>query len=479
MKSRIGALLVSFGTFASLPLIGTLVARQQRPAHGRLSLSDFRDDMLIIEKIRRARITLIGNVALRVASVCFAVGLAGVILITPGDGAGPSTRVRNAQSKAVYLTPTPRPYTAVGVPLRTGTVTPTPLATDTTTPESTEPLPANVQTGGDQPSGPLHAPAGSIPENVNASPQFLVLHNQLEQSIDAYSASVGGVDVAIAVTDLQNGQTISVGGNVVHRTGCVINMFGLFAAVSEFQAGNASPASMAYSIKKGIGGSYPPEVKNFLQLIFGSYSDGVYRARDLMSSWGMSASYYDHIPYYGGEPYVPNILTPLETNAVFAKLWNGQLFDPYWTSYTIGVLRDSYWYVNYMIPGRLPSEATVAHKIGYYAEYDGWVNNDAAIVSFAGADGREKAYAITYMSQMANTEAIGANFASTLSRNVWDWMAAKYGLAGAPPTPTPQPTPVDTPTPAPTDTPSPSATPTASPTPEASATPPSTPPPTP
>src|SRR3989442_5986447 len=113
MKSRIGALLVSFGTFASLPLIGTLVPRQQRPAHGRLSLSDFRDDMLIIEKIRRARITLIGNVALRVTSVCFAVALAAVILITPGDGAGPSTRVRNAQSKIVYPTPTPRPYTAV------------------------------------------------------------------------------------------------------------------------------------------------------------------------------------------------------------------------------------------------------------------------------------------------------------------------------------------------------------------------------
>src|SRR5437899_1605383 len=126
MKSRIGALLVSFGTFATLSIVETLVVRQKRPAHGRLSLSDFRDDMLIIENIRKARITLIRNAGLRLASVCFAVGLAALILITPGDGAGPSTQVRNAQSKTVYPTRTPRPYTAVGVPRPTGIVTPTP-----------------------------------------------------------------------------------------------------------------------------------------------------------------------------------------------------------------------------------------------------------------------------------------------------------------------------------------------------------------
>jgi hypothetical protein len=202
----------------------------------------------------------------------------------------------------------------------------------------------------------------------------------------------------------------------------------------------------------------------------------------MMAGWGMSASFFDHIPYYGGSQPAPNILTALETNDVLTRLWHGQLFNQQWTSYTIGVLRDSFAYTNYIIPGRLPASAKVAHKIGYYADWDGWVNNDAGIVSFKAADGTEKAYAITYMSQMARSEKIGYSFGAKLSRDVWDWMVGKYGLFApappppppptAPPTapPTPEPTapPTPEPTPAPTPSPSPSPSPAASPSPTAS-----------
>ena len=312
-------------------------------------------------------------------------------------------------------------------------------------------------TGGDQTSSPLPQTSGNIPENVNASPDFLALRDQLESSIVDYDADVGGIDVAIAVTDLQNGETISVGGNVLHRTGCVINLFALLGAVNEFQAGNASPDGLGYSIKKGIGGSYPPEVKNFTQSIFGSYWEGTYYARSLMSSWGMTASYFDHIPFYGGEYPSPNILTALETNDILSKLWNEQLFNYDWTVYTLRVLRDSYSYVDYILPKRLPSEATVGHKIGYYADWDGWVNNDTGIVTFQGADGKQKAYAITYLSQLANSERDGYSFGARLSRDVWDWMVGKYGLWRPP---TPEPTPPPTPEPTPAPTPASSGTPT-------------------
>jgi len=340
--------------------------------------------------------------------------------------------------------------------------TPAPSASEAPPPAGT------ASNGGDQPAAPLPASYGGIPENVNASPEFLTLRNALERSIVSYDAEVGGIDVAVAVTDLQNGETISVGGNVLHRTGCVINMFALLGAVSEFQAGNASPSGLGYSIKKGIGGSYPPEVKNFTQAIFGSYWTGTYQARSLMASWGMTASFFDHIPYYGGEYPNPNILTALETNDILTRLWRGQLFDAQWTSYTIGVLRDSYWYVNYILPGRLPPEATVGHKIGFYADWDGWVNNDAGIVSFTAADGSEKAYVITYMSQVANTERQGYSFGAKLSRDVWDWMVGKYGLWSPVPEPTPQPTPEPTPAPTPSPSPEPSTTPTAPPSPSPS-----------
>ncbi len=422
-------------------------------------------------RLRMAAIQL-RRLALRAGLALSTLALGAIIVITPTDDASPEPR---GQVR------TPHPVTFVGVARpgptarSTSTTTPTPHPTTGPTSGPSTPPPGQVSTGGDQPApGPVAAAQSGIPENVNASPEFLALRETLSQSISAYNDQVGGIDVAIAVTDLQNGETISVEGNRAHRTGCTINMFALFAAVSEFQAGNASSGSVSYSITKGIGGSYPPEVKNFLQVIFGSHVSGVQRAREQMRSWGMNASYYDHVPYYGGEPYVPNILTALETNDVFTKLYRGQLFNQQWTDYTLATLRNIAWYVQYILPGKLPSQATVAHKIGYYADYDGWVNNDAGIVTFQGADGSEKAYAITYMSQMARTEQIGYSFGARLSRDVWDWMAAKYGL-WAPPTPVPTPAPTDTPLPtasptvaptlSPSPTPQPPATPTPGPTP--------------
>jgi Beta-lactamase enzyme family len=400
----------------------------------------------------------VGRVVSGVALVSATLGLGIVLIATASNGDSHGSQATNTLGSVRRTDRETYPGVTVVAEIDWSRSSPTAAPA----PETPAPSPQEG-TGGDQSSGPLPQTSGNIPENVNASPEFLALRDQLESSIQAYDAEVGGVDVAIAVTDLQNGETISVGGNVLHRTGCVINLFALLGAVNEFQAGNASPDGLGYSIKKGIGGSYPPEVKNFTQSIFGSYWDGTYHARSLMSSWGMTASYFDHIPYYGGESPSPNILTALETNDVLAKLWNEQLFDYEWTVYTLRVLRDSYSYVNYILPGRLPSGATVGHKIGYYADWDGWVNNDVGIVTFQGADGVQKAYAITYFSQLANSERIGYSFGAKLSRDVWDWMVGKYGLWTPPPPPTPEPTPEPTPSPTLSPTPEPTVTPTASP----------------
>ncbi len=360
---------------------------------------------------------------------------------------------------------------------------------ETPVPGSAGPDGSSPAAGGDQPIGP-EAPSSvaGMPENVGASPQLLALKDVLAQEIAAYGAQVGGIEVGIAVTDLQTGQTISVNGNAVQRTGCSINMFALFAAVGEFQAGRANPSDVAYNIEYGIGGSYPPQVKQFLQSVFGTHAVGVTKAQEMMDSWGMEASLFDHVPYYG-DGTQNNLLTALETNSVLTKLYQGELFEPEWTQYTLERLRNIRSYVNYMLPGQLPSSATVAHKIGYYWDWDGWVNNDVGIVTFTGADGQEKAYAITYLSQKARTEYIGYSFGARLSRVVWDWFEATYKLGTEPPalppplpatqpptaeptpTPPPAPTPEPTPTPSPAPTPAPTASPTPTPTPSPTPTP--------
>lgn len=363
-------------------------------------------------------------------------------------------------------------------PRRTATSSPAPVTTPT--PDTETP-----QTGGDQPSGPLPDAQGNIPENVNLSPEMTQLRDTLAAMIAEYKKTVPSIDVGVAVTDLVTLETVSIEGNDVHKTGCVINLFALLAAVDVFEAGQSSPYGQEYSIKKGIGGSYPPEVRNFLSRTFGNYLDGVQHARDLMSSWGLKIATYDHVPYYGSSDNPPpNIVTPLEVNSVLTRLYYGQLFNAEWTGYTVGVLNDSYSYVDYILPKYLPYNATVGHKIGYFWDYDGWVNNDVGIVTFTGADGQTKAYAISYFSQFAPSEYAGYSFGARISLAVWNFMAPRYGIAGqpaitfapppppvtAPPQPTdaPQPTPATTVTPpTKTPTPTPAATPSPAPSPSA------------
>jgi hypothetical protein len=345
------------------------------------------------------------------------------------------------------------------------------------------PVPGDVAIGGDQPTGPADVGGGTRPENSGSDADLLLLRDDLQKTITAYQSQVGGIDVAVAVTDLQTGETISIGGNSPQRTGCTINMFALLAVVNRFQSGQANPASVSANIASGIGGSFPPQVRVFLESVYGSYDVGLNRAREMMAEWGMEVSDFDHVPYYGGSDPAPNILTPLETNDILVRLWRGELFDEEWTAYTLTKLREIASYVNYILPGQLPSSATVAHKIGYYWDFDGWVNNDAGIITFTGEDGEEKAY---------GTERIGYSFGAKVSRDVWDWFAAKYGAENnaAPPwsplptyepvvtvAPTPSPVPSSTPTPEPSSTPqasvapSPTATPSPQATPEITATP--------
>src|SRR3990170_1199312 len=447
------------------------VRRQVRPERARTRL-------LADEKTKRIGIRHLGLAAAAAAalavmggSLALALGALGEEQPTPGrapiaavGGVGAGAPADTVDVVASF-TPTPEP----GLEGTAGAVL-----------ESNPPAASDA---GDQPAGPQSPLAGAArPENANASPQFLALRDALASEIAEYQVQVGSIDVAVAVTDLQTAETISVGGNDVHKTGCTINLFALLATVGEFEAGRGDPASVAYNIRVGIGGSYPPQVKQFLQKVFPSYEAGVARAQEMMRSWGMVVSEFHQVPYYPTGTQI-NALTAVETNLALTKLYRGEMFSPEWTTYTLAKLREVNAGLNYILPGRLPSSASVAHKIGYYSDRDGWVNNDAGIVTFTGSDGQQKAYAITYLSQKARTEYTGYSFGARLSRIAWDWFEATYRLGAEPPPPPPPlpppppppaptaPPPVGTPAPEPPPPPPPTPQPTPSPTPGVSPTP--------
>ncbi len=58
------------------------------------------------------------------------------------------------------------------------------------------------------------------------------LQSRLQQRVDA-----SGIDAAVAVTDLQTGETVSVNGDEPHLTGCTINFFVLLQVVRDLEAG--------------------------------------------------------------------------------------------------------------------------------------------------------------------------------------------------------------------------------------------------
>jgi YVTN family beta-propeller protein len=253
-----------------------------------------------------------------------------------------------------------------------------------------------------------------------ASEEFLALRAVLEDRVRNYYG-----DVAICVADLQTGEQICANGDAPHRAGCTINMFSLFVAMEEFMAGRARPEDWAYWIKIGIGHSSPPEVAVFIQGLKGSLEEGARRGNELMQSWGMRDSVFAHLPGYPGQDGRPNILTARETNMILAKLYRGELFSTEWTAYAIDRLLDIKPGLNYVLPLFLPPGTRVAHKIGYYQGWDGWVYNDVGIVMMTQGD-EQIAYAISYLSQAMPTEYAAYIFGAQLSKIVYDWFEVRY-----------------------------------------------------
>jgi len=259
--------------------------------------------------------------------------------------------------------------------------------TYTFTPAQEEPTQTPTQTYVPLTSTPILPAPTEIP--IHSISDFLELENQLTEKVRRYENELG-MNLAIAVTDLQTRVTISVDGREPHRPGCTTNQFAVYAVVEEFQKGNASPDEMGWYIRNSVDHSNPASTAAFLAHYFGSREEGERRVQQWMDENGVEGL-YDHVPtFFDG---TNNMLMAEETNEVLERLYLGELFNDEWTAYTMDVL--TYNNFLYAIPSGVDADATVAHKIGYHWDVDGWVHNDAGIVMFPGDDGTQKAFVIS------------------------------------------------------------------------------------
>src|SRR3989344_924952 len=105
------------------------------------------------------------------------------------------------------------------------------------------------------------------------------LQRSLERKVRSYEQDLG-MNIAIAVTDLQTRKTISVDGREPHRPGCTINLLPVLTVAEEFQKGTLNKDEMDWYIRNSVAYSNPASTGVFLSHYFGSEEEGVRRVQD-------------------------------------------------------------------------------------------------------------------------------------------------------------------------------------------------------
>ncbi len=266
-------------------------------------------------------------------------------------------------------------------------------------------------------------PTGFFKENHPPDAGMATLQQQLAEEIEASS-----FDAAVAVTDLQTGQTIAVNGDQPRLPGCSANFFVLLRAVMDLQEGRYPESWVGDLISSTIYSSNPVTARDVLKISAnGDVAAGVRSVNELYALLGMKGSLYDHLPAYGFEYSLmgtSNLLTANDVNRALRALWEERVVSPEWRDYLLTKMTDVKPGLQYLIPAGVAADAVVSHKNGFFWE-SGWVDNDIGIVRFT-RNGRTYAYAISFFTQWVPTKYADIPLGQTVSSLVWQYFEAKY-----------------------------------------------------
>ena len=247
------------------------------------------------------------------------------------------------------------------------------------------------------------------------------LQAQLQAAVDR-----SGLDVTVAITDLQTGETISVRGDEPRLAACSINLLVLIQAALDMNSGLIPVDIGEDLIERTIYGSNPITARELLFLSgSGDLWAGMKKVNELAKRLGGNIL-YDHPPAFPHETLTgsENILTAKNTNAVLAALWNQQILTPEWTDYLLEKLIGVKPGLQYLIPAGV-GEAVVSHKNGFVWTALGWIDNDLGVVSFQ-AGGQTYAYAISYFASWVPEEYGDIALGQRISSLAWSYFKSLY-----------------------------------------------------
>jgi len=207
-------------------------------------------------------------------------------------------------------------------------------------------------------------------EKVPVAADLVELKDRLAGEIDAHEGQT-----AVAVTDVKTGEMIDVNGDRIQLTGCVANLFCALTVIEYIRRGLITKEEVEYDLTTMVRHSSPSHATPLLnQLGNGDVEKALIIINDLMRSWGLEKSIYANPPALDDcyeDCRRPNEATANEINQILVKIAKNELFpaDQNFDAnqYAIWVMSNNKPGLNFMIPWEIPqSEATVAHKVGWY-----------------------------------------------------------------------------------------------------------------
>jgi beta-lactamase class A len=346
---------------------------------------------------RRTFILVVGLVLVVTALVAIGLSLAiedGPTPVAPDPTATP------CEPTALPPTATPSPP-----PTFTPTRPPTSTAIPTATPTATATLPP-------------------IPEQPPQA--FLDLEERLARSIAAHPAPA---ELAIAVTDLQTGHTIDVGGDRPHYSACVMNMFVIIEATRMVQDGELAMAEIERLVRVTTWSSNAATAYQLYGIVGGgSHVAGVERVAALLEELGMDDAIINHPPGYPAASRgvdTNNWLTARGTNRALELLYHNEILDPAHTAFVLSAMSEVKPGLNYATAASVPPGVVVSHKNGFFPSDVGYIDNDVGIVRFWRGE-QEYAYAVSFFSQYNPIKYSQLPLGQSLMADIWAYFAEAY-----------------------------------------------------
>jgi len=265
-------------------------------------------------------------------------------------------------------------------------------------------------------------PCGGDPAGSQPNEDLLGLRESLRAEIEA-----SGINAAVAVTDLQTGESIDVSGDEPRLPGCTINFFVLLSVVMDLQQGLYGEDEVGDLIARTVWSSNPVTAHDLLYKTgMGDLGAGLARIDQLLDLLGLSVSTYDHPPAYPEESLQgsANLLTANEMNRALTALYEARIVDPAWRDYLLEKMTGVKPGLQYLIPAGV-GDGVVSHKNGFFADASGWVDNDAGIVIFD-RGGNRYAYAISFFTENVASKYADIPLGQTVSRLVWQYFSNRY-----------------------------------------------------